>query len=168
MHVGLCSKQYFYDLLSTIAETRIENHKLLDDSKNRLFSFLSLERRYQESFFIQFHSSTTLGQSVCYPSNSSYPSPFQVPYQDSNNQSVETMPRYHRYPLTKSGPSFIQETIMLTQTPQRSASLKFPTQIPLILPTLALKFPIYFKSEATQYARHFTYRISLFTSSVQL
>jgi len=128
MHVGLCSKQYFYDLPSTIAETRIENQKLLDESKNRLF-FLSLERRDQESFFIQLHSSTTVGQSDCYPSNSSYPSPFQVPYQDSINQSVETMPKYHRYPLTKSGPSFIQEPIMLTQNPQRSASLKFPTQV---------------------------------------
>lgn len=81
---------------------------------------------------------------------------------------MEIMPKCHRYPLTKFGPSFIQEPTMLTQTPQRSASLKFPTQIPLILPTLALTFPIYFKSEAAQYARHFTNCLLLFTSSVQL
>jgi len=87
MHVGLCSKQYFYDLPSTIAETRIENQKLLDDHKNRPF-LLSPERRDRTSFFIQFHISTNLGQSDCCPSNSSYPSRFQVPYQDSNNQSV--------------------------------------------------------------------------------
>jgi len=134
MNVGFCSKQHFYDLLSKIAETRTDNQKVLDDSKTRFFSSFSWEKRSRK-FFIQFHSSTTLSQSDCYPTNSFYPSPFQVRYQDSSIQSVEIMAKYNRYQFTEPGPSFIQEPIMLTQTPQRPASMKFPTHIPLILPT---------------------------------
>lgn len=113
----------------------------------------------------QFHHARP---EYCYPSNSSYPAPIQIPYQNSDIQSVEIMPIYNPYLFTQPGLSFIQEPIRLTQSPQTSANLRFLTQIPCNLSTLAVIFPIYFKSETSQYARYFTYRIVLFTSSVQL
>jgi hypothetical protein len=99
----------------------------------------------------------------CCPNNSSYPAPSQVPDQHSDIQSVEITPKYNPYPFTQPGPPFIQKP---------SGSLRhlkgLLTQISFILPPLAVILPIYFKSKTTQYARYFTYRTVLFTSSVQL
>ena len=68
----------------------------------------------------QFHHAPC--PSHCFPSNPSYPAPFQVTYQDSNIQPVAIMFRYSRYPFTETVPSLTQELISLTQTPQGSAA----------------------------------------------